>query len=55
LFQGARDFPSGSLFWGQVDETGFRGNFSVAVAGGKYDFAAKQWNPAYAQAVVDHL
>jgi ADP-heptose:LPS heptosyltransferase len=39
----------------QVEETRFRGAFWIIMAGGKYDFTAKWWNPAYAQAVVDHF
>jgi ADP-heptose:LPS heptosyltransferase len=39
----------------QVEEIGFRGNFWIIVAGGKYDFTAKWWDPAGFQAVVDHF
>lgn len=39
----------------QVEETGFRGNFWVMVAGGKHDFTAKWWNPECYQRVVDHF
>jgi hypothetical protein len=39
----------------QVEETGFRGNFWIIIAGGKYDYTAKWWNPDHAQAVVDHF
>ena len=39
----------------QVEETGFLGRFWIIVAGGKYDYTAKWWNPAHAQAVVDHF
>lgn len=31
------------------------GPFWIAMAGGKYDFTAKWWNPASFQAVVDHF
>lgn len=39
----------------QVEETGFHGNFWIMIAGGKYDFTAKWWDPAGYQAVVDHF
>lgn len=39
----------------QVEETGFRGRFWIVMAGGKYDFTAKWWNPASYQKVVDHF
>ncbi len=39
----------------QVQETGFQGNFWIMMAGGKYDFTAKWWNPALFQKVVDHF
>ncbi|HEX3655324.1 MAG TPA: glycosyltransferase family 9 protein [Pirellulales bacterium] len=39
----------------QVEELGFRGRFWILMAGGKYDFTAKWWNPANYQAVVDHF
>jgi ADP-heptose:LPS heptosyltransferase len=39
----------------QVAETGFRGNFWIMMAGGKYDFTAKWWDPASYQNVVDHF
>jgi ADP-heptose:LPS heptosyltransferase len=38
----------------QIEETGFRGGFWIMMAGGKYDFTAKWWDPAAYQAVVDH-
>ncbi|HEY1068876.1 MAG TPA: hypothetical protein VGE52_22335, partial [Pirellulales bacterium] len=34
---------------------GIWGDYWVLVAGGKYDFTAKWWNPASWQAVVDHF
>lgn len=34
---------------------GYEGPFWIVVAGGKYDFTAKWWNPASYQAVVDHF
>ena len=39
----------------QVEETGYRGNFWIIIAGGKYDFTAKWWSPARYQRVVDHF
>lgn len=39
----------------QVEETGFRGNFWIIMAGGKYDFTAKWWNPIWYQQIVDHF
>ncbi len=39
----------------QVEETGFSGDFWIIMAGGKYDFTAKWWNPESAQAVVDYF
>lgn len=39
----------------QVEETGWRDPFWIIVAGGKYDFTAKWWDPARYQAVVDHF
>lgn len=39
----------------QVEETGHKTAFWIIMAGGKYDFTAKWWNPAAYQAVVDHF
>jgi ADP-heptose:LPS heptosyltransferase len=39
----------------QVAETGFRGAFWIMMAGGKFDFTAKWWDPAAYQQVVDHF
>lgn len=39
----------------QVAEAGFTGGFWILVAGGKYDFTAKWWNPRSYQHVVDHF
>ena len=39
----------------QVEETGFHGRFWVLVAGGKFDFTSKWWNPESCQRVVDHF
>jgi len=40
---------------GILDEAGVAENFWIVVAGGKYDFTAKWWNPQSFQAVVDHF
>lgn len=39
----------------QVEETGFRGNFWIVMAGGKYDYTAKWWNPTSYQQVIDYF
>jgi ADP-heptose:LPS heptosyltransferase len=39
----------------QVEEAGFRDRFWIVIAGGKYDFTAKWWNPASYQRVIDHF
>jgi len=40
----------------QVEEVfGHKGDFWIIVAGGKFDFTAKWWSPAYYQEVVDVL
>lgn len=39
----------------QIAETGYEGPFWILMAGGKFDFTAKWWNPAAWQAVVDHF
>jgi len=40
----------------QVEETfGHKGDFWIIVAGGKFDFTAKWWSPAYYQEVVNRL
>jgi len=39
----------------QVEELGYRGRFWILMAGGKFDFTAKWWNPEYYQQVVDHF
>lgn len=36
-------------------EQGIPGHFWIIIAGGKYDFTAKWWNPASYQKVVDHF
>lgn len=36
-------------------EAGLAEGFWILVAGGKYDFTAKWWNPASAQKVIDHF
>jgi len=39
----------------QLEETGYQGSFWIIMAGGKYDFTAKWWSPAYCQEVVNHF
>jgi ADP-heptose:LPS heptosyltransferase len=39
----------------QIEETGVKKDFWIIMAGGKYDFTAKWWNPKYYQEVVDHF
>ena len=39
----------------QEEPIGWRGDFWIIVAGGKYDFTAKWWDPARYQQVVDHF
>lgn len=39
----------------QVEEHGFRERFWIIVAGGKFDFTAKWWNPQAYQDVVNHF
>jgi hypothetical protein len=39
----------------QVAELGYEGPFWIMVAGGKYDFTAKWWNPSAYQEVVEHF
>jgi ADP-heptose:LPS heptosyltransferase len=39
----------------ELNECGVRGNFWIVVAGGKYDYTAKWWDPGRYQTVVDHF
>ncbi|MCY2962965.1 MAG: hypothetical protein NT069_04805 [Planctomycetota bacterium] len=39
----------------QVKEAGFQENFWIMMAGGKYDFTVKGWNPALFQKVFNHF
>jgi hypothetical protein len=47
--------PEEKAWMSQVAETGFQGRFWIVLAGGKYDFTAKWWNPAAYQQVIDHF
>ncbi len=47
--------PLEKSWMSQVEETGYRGPFWIVMAGGKYDFTAKWWDPAAYQRVVDHF
>jgi ADP-heptose:LPS heptosyltransferase len=39
----------------QIEEMGVKDKFWIMMAGGKYDFTTKWWNPDYYQEVVDHF
>lgn len=39
----------------QIEEKGIKKNFWIIMAGGKFDFTAKWWNPDYYQEVVSHF
>ena len=39
----------------EEDPIGWREDFWIIVAGGKYDFTAKWWDPRRFQQVVDHF
>jgi ADP-heptose:LPS heptosyltransferase len=39
----------------QIAESGYTGGFWIIIAGGKYDFTTKWWNPASFQKVIDHF
>jgi ADP-heptose:LPS heptosyltransferase len=47
--------PKEKSWISQVEETGFKGNFWIIIAGGKYDYTAKWWNPDCFQQVVNHF
>lgn len=47
--------PEEKAWISQVAETGYHGRFWIVLAGGKYDYTAKWWNPADYQAVVDRF
>ncbi|ADG66880.1 ADP-heptose:LPS heptosyltransferase-like protein [Planctopirus limnophila DSM 3776] len=47
--------PLEKSWMSQVEETGYRGPFWILMAGGKFDFTAKWWNPEFYQQVVDHF
>ena len=55
-FKGDIHLASQEKDWmSQIAELGYRGPFWIVVAGGKFDFTAKWWNPASYQRVVDHF
>lgn len=55
-FRGDIHLSSQEKSWmSQVAELGYEGPFWIIVAGGKFDFTAKWWNPASYQAVIDHF
>lgn len=39
----------------QIEEKGIKKNFWIIMAGGKFDFTAKWWNPDYYQEVVEYF
>lgn len=47
--------PVEKQWMSQIEETGFRGKFWIIMAGGKFDFTTKWWNPTAYQEVVDHF
>ena len=55
-FRGDVHLTSEEKRWmSQVQELGVSGEFWIIIAGGKYDFTAKWWNPERFQQVVDHF
>lgn len=55
-FKGDIHLASVEKTWmSQVAEFGYHGPFWLMMAGGKFDFTAKWWNPASYQKVVDHF
>lgn len=55
-FRGDIHLSSEEKGWmSQVEELGITDRFWIVMAGGKYDFTAKWWDPARYQAVVDHF
>lgn len=55
-FKGDIHLSESEKSWmGQVQEMGISEPYWVIVAGGKYDFTAKWWNPDFFQQVVDHF
>ena len=42
-------------WYSQPEELGYKGKFWILMAGGKFDFTAKWWNPNFHQEVVDHF
>ena len=47
--------PQEKGWMSQVEELDFRGRFWILMAGGKFDFTAKWWNPGWYQRLVDHF
>jgi ADP-heptose:LPS heptosyltransferase len=55
-FRGDIHVSSSEKSWySQVEELGYKGKFWILMAGGKFDFTAKWWNPNFYQKVVDHF
>lgn len=43
------------IWMSQIEEIGVKNKFWIMMAGGKYDYTAKWWNPLEYQKVVDHF
>lgn len=55
-FKGAIYLSEQEKAWmSQLEQLGEKRRFWIMMAGGKYDFTTKWWNPAYYQKVVDHF
>ncbi len=55
-FRGDIHISDEEKFWiSQIEEKGIKNNFWIIMAGGKFDFTTKWWNPDYYQEVVDHF
>jgi ADP-heptose:LPS heptosyltransferase len=56
LFKGDIHISDEEKSWmSQIEERGIKKDFWIIMAGGKYDFTAKWWNPDYYQEVVNHF
>jgi ADP-heptose:LPS heptosyltransferase len=55
-FHGEIHLSDEEMGWmSQVEELGLREPFWIVMAGGKFDFTAKWWNPKFYQTVVNHF
>lgn len=56
VFKGDIHLSQTEKLWAsQIEELGIKEDFWIIVAGGKFDFTAKWWNPTYYQKVVNHF